>query len=33
VSWIGYANQAIRSQMEPLLTSALRRRGLLYPDE
>ncbi|HTG92386.1 MAG TPA: inositol monophosphatase family protein [Pyrinomonadaceae bacterium] len=29
VSWIGYANQAIRSQMEPLLTSALRRRGLL----
>ena len=29
VSWIGYANQAIRSQMEPLLTAALRRRGLL----
>lgn len=29
VSWIGYANQAIRSQMEPLLRSALRRRGLL----
>jgi len=33
VSWIGYANQAIRSQMEPLLTAALTRRGLLYPDE
>jgi len=29
VSWIGYANQAIRSQMEPLLTAALTRRGLL----
>jgi fructose-1,6-bisphosphatase/inositol monophosphatase family enzyme len=29
VSWIGYANQAIRSQMELLLTSALKRRGLL----
>lgn len=33
VAWIGYANEAIRSQMEPLLISALRRRGLLYPNE
>ena len=29
VSWIGYANEAIRSQMQPLLTAALTRRGLL----
>ena len=32
VSWVGYANQAIRSQMEPLLTAALRSRGL-FPDD
>jgi fructose-1,6-bisphosphatase/inositol monophosphatase family enzyme len=29
VTWIGYANEAIRSQMEPLLRSALKRRGLV----
>ncbi len=29
VSWIGYANVAIRDQMEPLLMEALKRRGLL----
>ena len=33
VSWIGYANQAIRSQIEPLLMSALKSRGLLSPNE
>lgn len=29
VPWVGYANPAIRAQIEPLLQSALRRRGLL----
>lgn len=29
VAWAGYANAAIRAQVEPLLQSALRRRGLL----
>ena len=29
VSWMGYANQSIREQIEPLLRNALRRRGLL----
>lgn len=31
VAWVGYANAAIRAQMEPLLQAALRSRGLL-PD-
>ena len=29
VSWVGYANAAIRSQIEPALHSALQQRGLL----
>jgi fructose-1,6-bisphosphatase/inositol monophosphatase family enzyme len=29
VAWIGYANEHIRAQIEPLLKTALRRRGLL----
>jgi fructose-1,6-bisphosphatase/inositol monophosphatase family enzyme len=29
VAWVGYANQAIRAQIAPLLDAALRRRGLL----
>ena len=29
VAWAGYANEAIREQIEPLLMSALTRRGLL----
>jgi fructose-1,6-bisphosphatase/inositol monophosphatase family enzyme len=29
VSWAGYANAAIRAQIEPLLQAALERRGLL----
>jgi hypothetical protein len=29
VAWVGYANEAIRAQIAPLLTAALRRRGLL----
>ncbi len=29
VSWVGYANEAIRQQIEPLLQQALHRRGLL----
>ena len=29
VTWVGYANEAIRQQIEPLLTEALKRRGLL----
>jgi len=29
VAWVGYANAAIRAQVEPLLQAALRRRGLL----
>ena len=28
VSWVGYANENIRRQIEPLLREALRRRGL-----
>jgi fructose-1,6-bisphosphatase/inositol monophosphatase family enzyme len=28
VAWVGYANEHIRSQMEPLLQAALRKRGL-----
>ena len=29
VSWVGYANEAIRAQIEPLLTAALYSRGLI----
>jgi fructose-1,6-bisphosphatase/inositol monophosphatase family enzyme len=29
VAWVGYANPAIRAQLEPLLQAALRGRGLL----
>jgi hypothetical protein len=29
VSWVGYANEAIRKQIEPLFQKALYRRGLL----
>jgi fructose-1,6-bisphosphatase/inositol monophosphatase family enzyme len=29
VAWVGYANEQIRQQIEPLLHSALRKRGLL----
>lgn len=29
VSWVGYANSAILQQIEPLLQTALRRRGLI----
>jgi hypothetical protein len=29
VGWVGYANQAIREQIEPLFQKALRNRGLL----
>ena len=29
VAWVGDANEHIRSQMEPLLQAALRKRGLL----
>ena len=29
VAWVGYANEAIRAQVEPLLQAALRRRGLM----
>jgi len=29
IAWVGYANRAIRAQIEPLLTQALGRRGLL----
>ena len=29
VAWIGYANESIRKQIEPILQGALRRRGLL----
>ena len=28
VAWVGYANEQIRAQMEPLLRAALRKRGL-----
>jgi hypothetical protein len=27
VAWVGYANEHIRAQIEPLLQSALQRRG------
>ena len=29
VDWIGYANKHIQAQVEPLLQTALRNRGLL----
>lgn len=29
VAWVGYANESIRKQIEPLLQAALRERGLL----
>jgi fructose-1,6-bisphosphatase/inositol monophosphatase family enzyme len=29
VAWVGYANESIRKQIEPLLQEALRKRGLL----
>jgi hypothetical protein len=29
VSWVGYANETIRRQIEPLLSAALEKRGLL----
>ena len=29
ITWVGYANNAIREQVEPLLQEALRKRGLL----
>jgi hypothetical protein len=29
VAWVGYANDSIRQQVEPLLQASLRRRGLL----
>lgn len=29
IAWVGYANEDIRNQIQPLLTAALRRRGLL----
>lgn len=29
VAWVGYANESIRAQIEPLLQAALRKRGLL----
>jgi fructose-1,6-bisphosphatase/inositol monophosphatase family enzyme len=29
IAWIGYANHALRSSIEPVLQAALRRRGLL----
>jgi hypothetical protein len=32
VAWVGYANGAIREQIQPLLTGALERRGLLRPE-
>ena len=31
IAWAGYANDAIRSEIEPLLHEALERRGLLVP--
>ena len=31
VSWVGYANEAIRDQIEPLLVAALQKRGLIEP--
>jgi fructose-1,6-bisphosphatase/inositol monophosphatase family enzyme len=32
VAWVGYANQNIRAQIEPLLQAALQRRGLFRPE-
>ena len=32
IAWAGYANADIRNQIEPLLQSALRRRGLIDSD-
>jgi hypothetical protein len=29
ITWVGYANEAIHQQIEPLLSEALDRRGLL----
>jgi hypothetical protein len=29
VAWVGYANEAIRRQVEPALQRELRRRGML----
>lgn len=29
VNWVGYANEAIREQIEPLLAAALKKRGLV----
>jgi len=29
VAWVGYANEQIRRQIEPLLQRTLRRRGLI----
>jgi hypothetical protein len=29
VSWVGYANEQVRAQVEPLLQAALSKRGLL----
>ena len=29
ISWVGYANERIRREIEPLLGDALRRRGLM----
>jgi hypothetical protein len=29
VSWVGYANEGVRAQVEPRLQHALTRRGLL----
>ncbi len=31
VAWVGYANEALRRAIEPVLQGALRRRGLLNP--
>ena len=31
IAWAGYANDAIRSEIEPLLRDALKRRGLFVP--
>jgi len=31
VSWVGFANEEIRKQIEPLFQRVLRRRGLLVP--
>src|SRR5207247_411878 len=31
MAWVGYANEALRRSIEPVLQGALRRRGLLNP--